>query len=74
MGDAVALRDLNGGAGEGDLPVVLLRPSGHQQQGVDAVEIQAVRDAEVNMPLPRRRRAAAPHRRNAPSAQLRQES
>lgn len=41
MGDAVA-RDLNGGAAEGDLPVVL-RPGGHQQQGVDAVEIQAVR-------------------------------
>jgi hypothetical protein len=74
MGDAVALRDLNGGAVEGDLPVVLLRPGGHQQQGVDAVEIQAVRDAEVNMPLPRRRRAATTHRRNAASAQLRQES
>ena len=74
MGDAVALRNLNGSAVEGDLMVVLLCPGRHQQQGVDAVEVQAVRDAEVNMPLPRRRRAAATHRRNAASAQLRQES
>jgi len=71
--DAVALRDLNSGAVEGDLPIVLLRPGGHQQQGVDAVEVQAVWGAEVDMPLPRRRRAAAAHRRNAASAKLRQD-